>query len=72
MKYTIVGCEDPKILEKLVNDAIADGWEPLGGVAVASCFKTWENSRKGYTESETDYTWAQAMVKRSDQPAGDE
>jgi hypothetical protein len=67
MKYVILGAEEAEALDKLVNDAIADGWEPLGGVAVATCFKSWENSRKGYSESQTDYTWAQAMIKRTDQ-----
>ena len=65
MQYVILGAEDAKVLDELVNKAIADGWEPQGGVACSGVFQTWENSRKGYTESETSYTWAQAMVKRS-------
>lgn len=65
MQYVIVGAEDAKVLDQLVNNAIADGWEPQGGVACCAVFQTWENSRKGHTESETMYTWAQAMVKRS-------
>lgn len=65
MQYVILGAEDAKVLDELVNNAIADGWEPQGGVTCSGVFQSWENERKGYTESETNYTWAQAMVKRS-------
>lgn len=68
MMYEILGADDIKILESEVRKAIADGWEPVGGVSVASHFEQWENERKGYTESETRYTFVQAMIKRDDQP----
>ena len=65
MLYEILGAEDIKALEAVVRTAIADGWEPLGGVSVSSHYASWENGRKGYTESETTYIFVQAMVKRS-------
>lgn len=64
IEYVIVGAENPDTLEEMVRSAITDGWEPLGGVACTGHFEQWENSRKGYMESETRYTWAQAMIKR--------
>ena len=42
---------------------IEDGYEPLGGVSVAVSTETWENQRKGCTETDTDYTYTQAVVK---------
>jgi hypothetical protein len=49
-------------LEKAVNAAIAEGMKPQGGVSVAVLHHQWENERKGYTESSTDYSYVQAMV----------
>lgn len=36
MQYSIVQHSDPKGLNKLINKAIAQGWEPQGGVSVSS------------------------------------
>jgi len=65
IEYQIVWAGDRDSLQVAVRDEIEDGWEPLGGVSVASHFEKWENSRKGYTESESVYTFVQAMIKRS-------
>lgn len=65
MEYEILGADDLKNLESVVRDALAEGWEPLGGVAVSSHYARWTNERKGWEESETRYTFLQAMVKRS-------
>lgn len=66
MWYEILGADDLKNLEVEVQKAIDDGWEPLGGVSVTSHYASWENERKGYTESETVYTYLQAMILRVD------
>lgn len=34
MKYKVISNNSPQEFEKLVNDALKDGWEPKGGVAV--------------------------------------
>jgi len=35
-EYTIVSCSVPDQLQRLVNEGIAQGWEPVGGVCVDS------------------------------------
>lgn len=64
LQYEILEADEIQKLEIEVHKAIADGWEPLGGVSVSSHYASWENSRKGYTESEDRYSYVQAMVKR--------
>jgi hypothetical protein len=63
MEYEILGADDIKNLETVVRDAIADGWEPLGGVSVSSHYRSYVD-RDGFTEGESNYTFVQAMVKR--------
>jgi hypothetical protein len=46
-----------------VHEHLTDGWRLHGGVSVAGWHESWENERKGYTESHTSYVLAQAMVK---------
>lgn len=53
-------------LNEEVNKLLLDDWEPFGGIAVTVLHTEWENSRKGYTESATTYSYVQAMVKRHD------
>lgn len=60
MEYKIIEHENVAGLERLVNAAIANGFEPIGGVSVLLC--EWKNERKGYVEYEWNY--AQAMLKR--------
>jgi hypothetical protein len=45
----LVGTGDE--IDRLVSEAITQGWTPCGGVAVV--WRQWENARKGYMESET-------------------
>lgn len=63
MEYQILEAADSDTLVARVTDAIAGGWVPLGGVAVTAVHRTWENTRKGYEESETDWTYSQAMTR---------
>lgn len=35
MEYTIIINSRPESLEALVNEAIAEGWVPLGGLAIS-------------------------------------
>lgn len=63
MEYQIVEAADSDTLVARVNDAIGQGWLPLGGVAVTAVHRTWTNERKGYDESDTDWTYSQAMTK---------
>lgn len=62
MEYKLVEAENGAKLEQEVADLISKGWKPIGGVSVAVCHSTWENERKGYQESSTDWVYAQAMI----------
>jgi hypothetical protein len=53
LQYRICGAEDASTLEGLVQAAIADGFRPIGGVAVSAVFESHTDERKGYTESFT-------------------
>lgn len=63
MQYKILAADNMTELETEVNAAIADGWLPLGGVAINEYIHSWENERKGYTESQEHSCYAQAMTK---------
>ena len=63
MEYKFVSEERGSTLEETVNNLIADGWKPLGGVSVCAVHHTIENERKGYTEHETEWVYAQAMTR---------
>jgi hypothetical protein len=43
---------------------MAQGYIPIGGVSVAVLHREWENERKGYTESDTDWEYSQAMLRQ--------
>ncbi len=58
MKYKVIEAHSTEDLEEKVNGSMEAGFTPLGGVQVV--YATWENDRKGYSESET--TFYQAMV----------
>jgi hypothetical protein len=60
MQYAIIQHSDPKGLNKLVNKAIAQGWEPQGGVSL-STERTSTFSRYS--------VYCQAMVLHSDKEA---
>jgi hypothetical protein len=60
MRYKILDSNDRAELEALVEDALNDGFELVGGVSVQNY--SWENERKGYSEYET--IWAQAVFKK--------
>ncbi len=72
IEYTIVTEESPGALSAAVNVWIADGWLPLGGVSVSTHHASWENERKGYTESETVETYAQAMTRTAATTGGND
>ncbi len=63
MEYKSVSEANGTSLDAAVNTLIADGWVPLGGVSVAVIRSTWENKRKGYEESETEWVYAQALTR---------
>lgn len=52
-------------LEANVAGLMAEGYRPTGGVSVAVLHTTWENERKGYTESDTDWVYAQGMYRET-------
>lgn len=59
-RYQVVTRDNLEDLHHAVNAFIHQkGWKPIGGVSAV--YRTWENARKGYMESET--MWAQAMVR---------
>jgi len=57
--YDILEYDSIDDLIENVNKMIKEGWQPIGGVQVLHY--SWENERKGYTESNTEYL--QSMVK---------
>lgn len=63
MTYAILEAGSAYKLAEMVARDLASGWKLQGGVAVSGVFRTWENSRKGYVETETDWIYAQAMVR---------
>ena len=56
MRYRIVEAKDTEGLEQDVNEAIGEGWQPLGGICVVN------------SQANT-YAWwfYQAMVRASDE-----
>jgi hypothetical protein len=62
MDYQILTATTAKELAALVNEQIARGWAPCGGVSASTYYAQWENERKGYTESEERTEYAQAMT----------
>ena len=46
-----------ELIEFLVNEKIAEGWQPLGGVAITRCTGYWDGDPYDYTR------YSQAMVK---------
>ena len=60
--YKVVEAGSAQELQRMVNYCIDAGFEPIGGVSVCVLHTTWENERKGYEESSTDYTYSQAVV----------
>jgi hypothetical protein len=70
-EYDILAAETPVQLAEAVRLHIADGWEPVGGVAVTEQIDRWENERKGGTDSCLCATWAQAVIRRA-HPIGGE
>ncbi len=63
MKYKILRESTAEDLAEAVNRHIVDGWEPLGGVTLSQDRDRWVNERKGYSETQVDATWAQAIIK---------
>lgn len=61
-KYKVLAASTAEELEAIVNEHLATGAELVGGVSVSSHYESWENGRKGYTESNTEYTYAQAVM----------
>lgn len=66
MDYQILTATTAKELSGLVNEHIARGWVPCGGLASSAYFAQWDNERKGYKESEERNEYAQAMTSTSD------
>jgi Domain of unknown function (DUF1737) len=44
-EYTIVMDSDPKKLAEKVNQHITQGWQPIGGVCVATQYTLGDNTR---------------------------
>lgn len=63
MEYKFISEESGMKLEEVVNELMTSGWMPCGGVSVSVLHRTWENERKGYEESATEWVYAQAMTR---------
>ena len=62
MDYQILTATTATELAALVNEQIARGWVPCGGVEATAYYASWENERDGCTESEKYTEYAQAMT----------
>lgn len=60
MKYVVLSDWTPERLVELVNNAIADGWEPQGGL----CFVQTQSFATG-SDDRLEGRFYQAMIKRS-------
>lgn len=66
--YLTIEATDSSQLDAKIRSLIEDGWQPLGGVAVAATIHA-NTDRKGYTETDRALTFCQAMVKYETHPA---
>jgi len=62
MKYKVIEDKNPKF-EKKVNEAMKEGWEPIGGV---SCYTTSEDAKGYMFESFVRIHFVQAMFLTGD------
>ena len=60
MEYKVIYAQLKKDLESQVNEAMREGFEPIGGISVFS----YEVDNDGYSEIEWHYL--QAMLKRGE------
>lgn len=65
-EYVVFEFGSSEALQEAVNAALSDGFTPVGGVSVTAVFESYENERKGYAETNTDYIYVQAAVKYHD------
>jgi hypothetical protein len=63
MEYIVVLDDTSTGLTEQVREYISKGWAPIGGVAISNWFESWENDRKGYTETTTRSEYCQAMIR---------
>lgn len=63
-EYTIL-TGDRSTLEPLVNNAIRNGWEPLGGVCLV------REPREGVFDWSSDALFSQAMVRKLQSEGGE-
>jgi hypothetical protein len=61
--YRLASGGSRETLEAEVAELLHEGYRPCGGVSVAVLHMTWEDTRKGFQESETDWVYTQAMFK---------
>ena len=67
MEYKFVTRDCGEELENAVNASIQHGWVPIGGGSVCAVPLIIEHERKGYTEHEIKWVYAQAMTRASEQ-----
>lgn len=63
MEYKLAYSDSPEVLHKLVNDAIAEGYEPIGGVSIAHCGVVNHSDGKGGWVPMERFQLCQAMTK---------
>lgn len=63
MDYQVVVSDEATKLADAVRELILQGWKPQGGIAVTGWVESWEDHRKGGTNSDTTVLYAQAMVR---------
>lgn len=69
MKYQVVESyyfESRRDFEKEVNKRIAEGWEPIGGIAVSSYRESYRESYGGNKEDFIVDHFYQAMIKKDE------
>jgi len=59
--YKVVACSSIEELEGQINNLLMSGATLIGGVSVSSHFESYENERKGYVETNSEYVFAQSL-----------
>jgi len=64
--YKVLTAGSAEELQEKVNSNLEAGFYPVGGVSVSQDSYSYENERKGYTETQIDVLFAQAVVSLHD------
>jgi hypothetical protein len=64
MEYTILLALNPSDLTSQVNARLRDGWEVVGGLALAEVHD--QEAREDSQPADPEIQWAQAMIRKGE------